>query len=124
MPSAQKEQVGGMYHGTISAGSYIFRVFTYPEFYDKAGVQTAYMHSKKIIILPESPRFKLGYGAVPHLRTDPSTGNPLSIANTAGQYHIEDHIDTTKKAHIFTMMSAPVAVPVGVDEIFTATVLA
>ena len=123
MPVSQKEQVGATFMGVTSAGSYKFRVWTYSQFYDLAGTQTKYINPKKIIILPESPRFKTAYGAVPHLRTDPKTGAAISIANTAGQYHVSDDIDTLRKAHIFTVTAAPVAIPVGVDEMFTAQVL-
>jgi len=110
----QRDSVGGALHGRISAGAYNFNIWTYPEFYDDAaGVSTPYLDPKKVILLPEQPRFKLGFAAVPQLV---STGGAV---NTRGAYVFNDYIDDRMSAHIFDIKSAGVAIPVAVDEIYT-----
>ena len=109
----------GTLQGRTSAGSYKFNIWTYPEFYDNASnVSTPYMDASKIIILPESPEFVLGFAAVPQLI---STGG---IASTKGQYLISEYVDPKKVAHEIDIKSAGIAIPVAVDQIYTAKVVA
>lgn len=126
MPSEIKTSTGSVFHGLVSAGSYKFRIWTYPQVYTPAagGAKVPYLNAKKFVMLPPNPTFTLAYGAVPHLRTDPTKPSNVSIAHTAGKYVIDDYVDVTKEAHIFSMKSAPVAVPVQVNGIYTAQVLA
>jgi len=112
----QRNSTGGTLHGEVSAGSFKFRLWTYPEFYDNAsGVSTPYMNPKKFIVLPEAPKFKLVFGAVPQLIGSSNTsGNGQS-----GAYMIQNFIDeraTTDEQHI---KSAGVAVPIAVDQMYT-----
>lgn len=122
--SPQSAATGSAFHGTVSAGSYLFRVWTYPQFYTPAtgGAQVPYVDPKKVIVLPDNPQFKLAYGASPKLRTD-MNNQPVAMVNTPGQYHIDDYIDVTKEAHMFAMKSAAIAVPTEVNAIYTMTVL-
>ena len=125
MPQALKESTGSSFHGTVSGGSYKFRIWTYPQFYtDAAGVKTYYIPAKKFIMLPPDPEFKLVFGAVPTLVTDNRTNSPLGIANRRGKYVIQDIVDVTRQAHYYSIKSCPVGVPVEVNSIYTAQVLA
>lgn len=113
----QRTAVGAAFHGEISLGSYRARIWTYPEYYETSnGVMTPYINPKKIIMLPESPRFKLGFAAVPQLLT---TGRVV----TKGQYVFGNYMDERKAKHDFDIKSAGVAIPVAVDQIWTAQVV-
>lgn len=115
---AQKDALGRSYHGQVSVGSYLMRFWTYPDFYkNAAGTNVKYMDTKKIIMVPEMTANVLSYAAVPQLLT---TG----IAPKKGKFLVYDYIDTRATAHILGVKSAGVAIPVGVDQIYTAKVVA
>ncbi len=114
----QRDSVGGTTHGEFSANDYNIRLWSYPEFFDDANdVQTPYIDPKKVILLPENPRFILGFAAVPQLLTG---GQGVR----KGAFIVGDYIDERKANHIFDIKSAGVAIPVGVDMIWTAQVVA
>lgn len=116
---AQRMAVGSVYHGTVDAGSYKANLWTYPQFYTNAGgVDTAYLDTKKIIIMPETPRFLLAYAAVPQLI---SSKNPMP---QKGAFIFGDYMDEREGTHVYDIKSAGVAIPVAVDQIYTAKVLA
>lgn len=109
----QKNSLGGVYHGTVTAGPYQVNLWTYPEYYDTAaGVSTPYFPSKKGVILPMSPRFKMAFAAVPQL-IEPGRA-PL-----VGAYIFSDYIDRKNKTHEYHVESAGVPIPVAVDQIYT-----
>lgn len=115
----QRNSVGGTYQGMVASGSFKFRIWTYPEFYDDAtNTSTPYLNPKKIIILPESPKFNLVFAAVPQLLDE--NGN----AAQKGAYLVQDFIDTRATAHEMHIKSAGVAVPVAIDQIWTCQVVA
>lgn len=116
--SPLRNGLGGAYHGTVSAGSWRFNLWTYPEYYtNAAGVETAYMNTKNIVIMPEAPKFNLVFAAVPQLISGVG-------ASTAGAYKFYDYMDERKATHDFGVKSAGVAIPVAVDQIYTAQVVA
>jgi hypothetical protein len=114
----QRNSVGAVLQGEVAGGSYAFRLWTYPEYYENSsGVMTPYVNPKKVILLPETPRFKLAFAGVPQLLTK---GAPVK----KGAFVFGDYIDQKNEAHIFDVKSAGVAVPVAVDQIYTTQVLA
>ena len=114
----QRNSVGGTLQGEVSAGSYKFRIWTYPEYYDNAaGESVPYVNEKKIIILPEAPKFTLTFGAVPQLIENGSVPQK-------GAYLIQDFVDQRATSHEMHIKSAGVAIPVAVDQIYTAKVVA
>jgi hypothetical protein len=114
----QKNSVGASLHGEVSCGSYNVRIWTYPEFYDNAaGTSTPYINDKKVIMLPEAPRFTLGFAAVPQLPT-------VNGGVKKGAFLIGDYVDERNHKHIFDIRSAGVAIPVAVDQIYTMQVVA
>jgi hypothetical protein len=119
----QREAVGGVLHGEVSSGAYRFRLWTYPEYYDTAAqANNPYIDPKKIIILPEAPMFVLGFAAVPQLlgrREDVGAG----LAGKKGAYLIGEYLDERNTSHVIDIKSAGVAIPVAVDQIYTAQVL-
>lgn len=114
----QRNSTGAALHGEITAGSYNIRLWTYPEFYDAAdGTSTPYVNAKKVIMIPEVPRFRLGFAAVPQLPT-------LGQGVIPGKFLYGDYIDERNHKHIFDVRSAGVAIPIAVDQIWTAQVVA
>jgi hypothetical protein len=115
----QRNSVGASYHGQISAGSYRVNLWSYNEFYDNAqGVSTPYIDEDNVILLPESPRFKLGFAAVPQLFKG---GTP---ALKQGAFIFGEYMDERNTAHIMDIKSAGIAIPVAVDQIYTMKVKA
>lgn len=114
----QRNSVGAALHGEVSCGSYNVRLWTYPEFYDNAaGTSTPYINAKKVIMLPEAPRFTLGFAAVPQLPT-------INGGVKKGAFLLGDYVDERNHKHIFDIRSAGVAIPVAVDQIYTMQVVA
>ena len=114
----QRDSRGASFHGIVSAGSYTFRIWTYPEVYtDASGAMVQYMDSKSIVVLPMVPKFVLSYAGVPQLLTE---GQPP----VKGKFMAYDFMDKRKRTHDLGVMSAGVAIPVGVDQIWTGKVLA
>jgi hypothetical protein len=119
LQAPQKNAAGGTYHGRISAGAYLANVFSYNETYDNAqGAATPYIDPKNMIIIPETPKFVLGFAAVPQLVDEE---NPTI---QKGAYIIGDYKDRRNHKHVYDIRSAGVAIPVAVDQIFTRKVLA
>jgi hypothetical protein len=114
----QRNAVGAAYHGRISSGSYLFDIWTYPEEYtNSAGVATPYIPTKKLTILPQNPRFKMAFAAVPQLIES-------GVQNIRGAYKVSEYIDQRKATHEIEIQSAGLAIPVAIDQIYTAQVLA
>ena len=117
--------VGGVYHGTVTCGSYVAHMWTYPEFYDNAqGVSTPYWNPKKICVTPaQKTNFKLAFAAVPRLLMGNRQSALLgSTTQVSGKYVIGDYTDSRLDSHIFDIKSAGVCIPMDVDRIATATV--
>ena len=114
----QRNSVGAALHGQVSAGSYLFNIWTYEQYYtDSAGVQQQYIDPKKVIVLPENPMFKLGFAAVPQLIEG---GN----IPQRGAYLVQEFFDQRRTAHEVHIKSAGIAIPVAVDQIYTFKALA
>jgi hypothetical protein len=121
----QRDALGGAFHGQVSAGSYILNIWTYPEYYDtKALSNIPYIDDKKVVVIPTTPRFKLGFGAVPMVFRDERRAEfPEFIQQTRAAFVIGNRVDDRGDKHIFDIKSAGIAVPVAVDQIHTTQVL-
>lgn len=109
---------GGTYMGRYDAGAYSFDLWTYPEVYENtSGNLVSYIDAGKVIWVPQTPNFTLAYAAVPRLMNDGG------IAAATGKYILNSYTDQRKTAHIMDVKSAGIAIPVAVDQIYTATVL-
>ena len=120
----QKESVGGVLHGEVAAGAYVFRLWTYPEYYDtEALANIPYMNTKKVVIMPENPKFVLGFAGVPQLlgkKADVGAG----ISAKRGAYVVGEYLDERNTSHVIEIKSAGIAIPVAVDQLYTVQVLA
>lgn len=126
MPARQADSVGAAFHGEFSAGAYVVRVWTYPQFYEataNAGATTPYINDRNMILVPMDPRFRLAFAAVPKLIRDTINSEfPEFIMQQRGMFTIGNYIDERTETHVFDVKSAPLAIPVAVDQIYTATV--
>jgi hypothetical protein len=114
----QRNAQGGVLHGTVSAGPYRFNIWTYPEFYeDTQGNMQPYVNPKKIVCLPENPRFAFEFGAPPQL-----IGRDGNVPQS-GSYYVYDYMNERAATHEIHTKSAGVAVPIAVDQMYTAKVL-
>lgn len=123
----QKDSFGAGYHGQISAGAYIFNVWTYDETYENEdGTRERYIDENNAIILPvDGTRFEIAHAGIPAIIRDKSKAEFSSyIVQKAAKYWFNNWIDEKAKAHIFEVFSAPLSIPVTVDMIFTLKVLA
>jgi hypothetical protein len=119
---AQRQSTGFSDHGTVSAGSYNFNLLSYPQYFDSYSGSsltkgTPYIDPKKIIVVPQVCKNVLAYAAVPQLLSTGAT--PMK-----GKWFVYNWPDQKMTTHDFGVKSAGVAIPVAVDQIFTAKVLA
>lgn len=118
----QRGALGMTYHGTLTCGSYKVQLWAYPQFYDvdtngdgTVWTSTPYIDLGKAVLLPIIPKFKLGFAAVPQL-----VGEPGQMP-AQGEYVMGEFLDTRKAKHDFDIMTAPLAIPIAVDQIYTLT---
>lgn len=107
---------GAGMHGQVSAGSYTVRIWSYPQFFeDAAGNMLPYIDPKMAIILPDYQIGKESYSAVPQLISNGSIPQK-------GRFLVADYVDEKHTAHEVHIKSAPLIVPVKVDQIYTVQV--
>ena len=115
----QRNSLGASLHGWVSAGSYTVYLWTYPQFYDTDSAENIpYIDEGNVVLLPQSPRFTLGFGAVPMLMGIENKEG-LGISGRRGAYMVDEYVDKRHKSHNFEMRSAGVAIPTAVDQIYT-----
>lgn len=120
----QRNALGAALHGEVSAGAWMIRVWSYPEYYDTSSSDNnPYVDPKKIIMLPEAPKFDMTFAAVPKLMGD-NSDEGAGLAGQRGAYMISEYLDKRKTAHIIDVKSAGLAIPVAVDQIYTEQVVA
>lgn len=115
-----RNSVGASLHGLISVGSWNINLWGYPEVYNAAvtGTLTNYVNPRKVILVPEMPKFVLSFAAVPQLIGDNGE------VPQRGQYLVSRFRDERAAVEGIEIKSAGVAVPVGVDQIWTGQVVA
>jgi hypothetical protein len=109
---------GFTWQGRASQGSYKFNIYTYPSFYEAVdGTKTYYLNPKNVVILPDDFVGNTAHAGVPSIMGNAVDG--LYVAPMQGEYYTRDLIDQRRKTWDFEVSSAPVAVPISVDRIFT-----
>lgn len=119
---------GQTYKGTMSAGSYIFHLWMYPQYYDRADsypespastyTSTPYINPAKINMVPYGVQpGDLLYGACPQVV---DSNNTASLV--AGEYNFKEDIDTWDATHKMGVESRVLPVPVRIDQFWTAQV--
>lgn len=123
MPVAQEEASGHVFHGRFTAGPYRVNLISYPNYYDTVSGNTAtsvpYLDPSMVTILPSNSdqKFFTFFGAVPQVV------QPGAMPIT-GDFVAWDWITPDRKAHLYEVESAPIVVPVKVDQIANIQALA
>jgi len=120
---------GSAFLGRVSAGSYIYNIWSYPQFYNAPGTdktgKTPYIADEQMVMLPNDMAFSFVYGGVPHIKRNPaSVSVPEYIAYAPGEFFIDNYIDPRATAHEFAVKSAGVPIPTQVDAIYNSQVTA
>jgi len=114
---------GAAFHGIVTAGSYKVQLWSYPQSYDtlnadgtiKASVP--YLDAKKAVLVPLNPKFQTVYGAVPQLL---EPGQQPAV----GKFIYGDYIERRSKSRVLDVESAPLCVPIAIDQAVTRTAVA
>lgn len=116
----QRNSTGGTLHGRVSAGAYVYNIWTYPEGYTNASdVFVKYIADTDIIILPEVTHFTTAYALVPQL-----PGMAPLQTTAGGAYVFNEYLDPKNRNHVQEILSAGVTIPVAIDQIYTQKVTA
>lgn len=108
----QRDSQGAVLMGSVSAGSYQINIWTYPQYYDLAGVSTPYIDPKKVIMIPENPDFVMAYAATPQL-LEPGQ------APETGAFIFTEFTDEKRRTREYHVESAGMPIPVAIDQIYT-----
>lgn len=113
-----RDAVGSVFHGTITVGPYRIELWSYPQYFDAAdGTSTSYIDEKKVILLPQNPNLQTVYAAVPQLLEN-------GQAPQVGKFIFGDYIEKRSKSRVLDVESAPICIPIALDQIVTRTVAA
>lgn len=110
---------GAAFHGIITAGSYKVELWTYPQIYDAVDsngtvTKTKYIDDRYFILIPPNPRFHMAHALVPQLITKPG------MVPSQATWVYDEKIDEWATSHEMRVRTAALAVPVAVDQIYTA----
>ena len=123
---AQYNAVGGKYQGSIDCTNYTLRCWTMSDVYNAptidsngnisfSGTLTPYMNPKKIYMIPEKPMFQLLYGAIPEVKEPGAGTSSLTIGTRIFKRYVNPEMGYDRSY----LESAPLPVPVQVDQIYT-----
>lgn len=120
---------GANFHGQITAGSFIFRIWTYDATYTTlvGGVetQTRLTDETKVVFTPvEGAKFEMAYGAVDTIvkSNGANAMSGLVIAKSMADYFVWDDLDTKSRSHDIHIVSSPIARLITVDMVVTLKV--
>lgn len=122
----QLNNVTGLsYHGQVSVYDFVINIWTYSDFYELgSGVKKNYIDEKNVVMIAEDFTAKTAFAGVPAIMRDKSNAEyPEFIQQMEAEFYINNYVDPTKKAHMFDIASAPLAVPVSIDRVVTIQVL-
>lgn len=117
---------GLSFQSQIGTADYIVNIWTYNEFFETdAGVKTKYIDVKNCILISDDFVGKTAFAGIPAIKRDKSNAEyPAFITPIEADFYINNYIDPVKKAHWFEIASAPLAIPVSVDRMYTIQTLA
>lgn len=117
---------GMVFHGQIGTADYAINLWTYNEFYELAnGSKARYIDEKNVILIAEDFKGNTGYAGIPAIMRDKSNAEfPEYISPIEAEFYVNNWLDYSKKAHWFEIASAPLAIPVSIDRLYTMKVLA
>lgn len=118
---------GAVYHGTLSANSYKFHLYTYPEYYDsgtnpQSQTHNRYWPTNKVLVMPYSGSvLRTKFAGIPALYRG-NDSMPEYYRYVDEKYLMNNYIDQLNRSHNFEILSAPLAVPESIDQIYTIQV--
>jgi hypothetical protein len=122
---------GADFHGQITAGSAIFRIWTYDAVYDKVvnnvTTTTRLTDETKVVITPvEGAKFEMAYGAIDGIvkSSGASAMSGVRIEKIKADYFAWDNVDLENRNHLMHMVSSPIARLITVDQVVTLKVVA
>ena len=111
---------GLVFQGQVGAGDFIVNLWTYNETYEDAdNNEVRYLDANKVILLPSDFQGFTGHGALPAVLGNVHDGQ--YVGNVEATYEVHDVIDPKKMSWEYILNSAPLAVPLSVDRIYTLT---
>ena len=120
------ETTGLVYHGRLNLRNGSVDLWTYEDTYENAdGTHSEYITDNNVVLLPRDFVGKHAHAGVPAIIRDRGNAEfPEWIRQVAAEFYINNYVDPKAAAHMFEIMSAPLAIPFSVDRIWTAKVLA
>jgi hypothetical protein len=112
---------GATFYGFVWVGSYIFEIWTYPEYYEDAqtGDLVRYIEDDKVVVLSDRTRLDMTSARVPAAIQDPRVANlvPPRISSVEGGFDVTPNVYTTPNGKQITgeLESRPLLVPVQID---------
>lgn len=115
----QFDNVSGMvFHGQLSTGDYKVNIWTYNDTYEDPadGVEKPYIEANNVVLVANDFKGVTAYAGVPSIQ-----GNAENkyVAPQEGEFYVRDIIDQVRTSWVFIVSSAPLAVAVSVDRLYT-----
>jgi hypothetical protein len=116
---------GMVFHGQVATADYAVNIWTYNEFYENAnGSKSTYLDVDKVLLIPEDFKGATAFAGIPAIMRDKNNAEfPQFISPVEAEFYINNYVDPVKKAHWFEIASAPLAIPVSIDRVYTLSVL-
>lgn len=112
------DSTGKVFKGITTIGAWNYRFWVYPDFYQSEdGTVYKYVDAKKIIMLPETRSNVLVYTAVPQKRMP-------GVPPAKGKFLVWNAEDRMHDAEFIGVKSAGIPMLGGVDQVYTAQVVA
>jgi len=115
----QLDNVTGMtFIGRIAGTDFNYNIFTYSGFYtDESGNQVDYLDTDTVVMIAKDFVGITQHAGVPAILNVPNIGQ--IVAPKEGEYYVRDVIDQVNMAWQYYVSSAPLAIPISVDRIYT-----
>lgn len=117
----QMDNASGMaFQGQLATGDFVLNIWTYNQGYQDTagGAMNYYLDANLFVMIPDDFQAKTVFGAVPALGAN---GMPFAKET---EYYNRAYTDQKTMSRYFETSSAPLVMPVSVDKIYTAQVLA
>ena len=116
---------GFAFHGQVSAGDFNINLWTYNQKYTKADGTTAYyLDANKAVFIPDDFMAKTVFGGLPNMVDRQIGGENAAMPSiTEAEFLLRAYSDSKTMSSTLEITSAPLAMPITIDRIYTAQVL-
>ena len=117
---------GFAFHGQISAGDFNINLWTYNQKYSAAnGDTTYYLDSNKAVFIPDDFAAKTVFAGLPNMVDREISGETASMPSVVeAEFLLRAYSDIKTMSSTLEITSAPLAMPITIDKIYTAQILA